>query len=96
MQLPPVAVIESWPPSNYENPDTTGDANIVISAVFVPLVYAIIAVRCYTRLRISRSFGWDDWLILAAVVYYLFSLCQNMELTLPGPYDGVYSSELGR
>ncbi|KAH9208595.1 hypothetical protein DL95DRAFT_345248 [Leptodontidium sp. 2 PMI_412] len=68
MRMPPTEVIISWPRPNYENPITTGPANVVITCIFYPLVCIVIGIRCYTRLRISRSFGWDDWLILAAMV----------------------------
>ena len=68
MQMPPLAVIESWPLPNYVNPVTRGPANIIINLVFLPLVCLVIALRVYTRLRISKSFGVDDWLILASLV----------------------------
>ena len=72
MQMPPLAVIESWPVPNYVNPVTRGPANIIINLIFFPLVCLVIALRVYTRLRISKSFGADDWLILASLVYTLF------------------------
>ncbi|KAH7348802.1 hypothetical protein BKA65DRAFT_268044 [Rhexocercosporidium sp. MPI-PUGE-AT-0058] len=68
MQLPPASVIISWPAPNYKDPVTTGPSNVVITCIFYPLVCVIIWIRCYTRLRISRSFGLDDWLILASMV----------------------------
>lgn len=68
MQMPPTSVILSWPRPNYKDPVTTGPANVIITCIFYPLVCIIIGIRCYTRLRISRSFGWDDWLILGAMV----------------------------
>ncbi|PVH81161.1 hypothetical protein DL98DRAFT_174500 [Cadophora sp. DSE1049] len=68
MQMPSASVILSWPRPNYDDPVTTGPANVIITCIFYPLVCIIIGIRCYTRLRISRSFGWDDWLILAAMI----------------------------
>jgi hypothetical protein len=68
MQLPPLAVIESWPIPNYTHPATRGPGNIIIIMIFYPLVCLIVGIRIYTRLRITKSFGSDDWLILAALV----------------------------
>jgi len=39
-----------------------------MNLVLYPLVCAALGIRVYTRLRISRSFGWDDWLILLSFV----------------------------
>ncbi|KAK0118629.1 hypothetical protein ONS95_007513 [Cadophora gregata] len=68
MQMPPTSVIISWPRPNYKDPVTTGPATVITTCIFYPMVCIIIGLRCYTRLRISRSFGWDDWLILTAMV----------------------------
>jgi hypothetical protein len=68
MQLPPLAIIESWPAPNYVDPVTRGRANAVMNFVLYPLVCVALGIRVYTRLRISRSFGWDDWLILLSFV----------------------------
>ncbi|KAH6668942.1 hypothetical protein B0J14DRAFT_432337, partial [Halenospora varia] len=68
MQLPPLEVIASWPKANYINPEERGYGNIIINVVLFPLTCMAIAIRVYTRLRISKSFGIDDWLILAALV----------------------------
>ena len=68
MHMPPLDLIESWPTPNYVDPVMRGPANIVITVIFFPLVLLIVGVRIYTRLRISRSFGADDWLILSCLV----------------------------
>ncbi|CZS91388.1 uncharacterized protein RAG0_02028 [Rhynchosporium agropyri] len=38
MQMPPLSEIASWPPANYDNPVTTGAANVVITCLFYPLI----------------------------------------------------------
>ncbi|KAL2064699.1 hypothetical protein VTL71DRAFT_3837 [Oculimacula yallundae] len=68
MQLPPASVILSWPVANFTNPVTTGPTNVIITCLFFPIVCLVIAIRCYARVRISRSFGWEDWLILGAMI----------------------------
>jgi len=68
MRLPPLEVIASWPTPNYDDPVTRGPAPIIFNLVLFPLVCFFMALRMYTRLRISKSFGRDDWLIFAALV----------------------------
>jgi hypothetical protein len=68
MRLPPLAVIASWPTPNYIDPTRRGWANLITNAVLYPLVCVALFIRVFTRLRISRSFGVDDWLILVAIV----------------------------
>ena len=73
MILPPLEVIASWPLPNYDDPITRGPAPIIFNLVLFPLVCFFIALRMYTRLCISKSFGLDDWLILATLVRSLSS-----------------------
>ena len=69
MRLPPVEVIAKWPTPNYENPITRGPTNIVLNCIMFPFVCAVVGLRIYTRIRISKSFGPDDWLIIAAIPF---------------------------
>ncbi|KAF3482897.1 uncharacterized protein GIQ15_02221 [Arthroderma uncinatum] len=39
-----------------------------MTAIFMPLMLSIIGIRIFTRVRILRSFGWDDIFIIAAAV----------------------------
>lgn len=72
MRLPPLDVLKSWPTPNYIDPVMRGWENRILIIVLFPLVFLAISIRVFTRLRISRSFGVDDWLILAAFVCFLF------------------------
>lgn len=68
MQLPPIEVILSWPTPNYTNPKVTrGSELVILSFVFFSLAILSVALRTFTRVRISRSFGVDDIFLLAAV-----------------------------
>jgi hypothetical protein len=68
MQLPPVDVLVTWPQGNYTNPsEVRGPAILILTAIFVPLLVILIALRTYTRLRLSKNFGADDIAILVAV-----------------------------
>lgn len=81
MQFPPVEVLQSWPKSNYSNPSEVRGPSVLISTyVFVPLVIILVGLRLYTRLHISKYFGADDVLIVAAALPILtFGI-----LTIPG------------
>jgi hypothetical protein len=96
MQMPPLGVIESWPVPNYVNPVTRGPANIIINLVFFPLVCLVIALRVYTRLRISKSFGADDWLILASLVCPPFPVLNFWILISLAPYIRIFSYKFAR
>jgi len=68
MQLPPLEVIAAWPEPNYVNPtDVRGPAILILTVIFIPLLVILVALRIYTRLRLSRNFGADDITIVAAV-----------------------------
>lgn len=71
--MPPVSVLSAWPTPNYIDPVTKGPENVVMVAIFFPLALFIVGIRMYTRIRLSKSFGLDDWFILAAVVRRAFT-----------------------
>jgi hypothetical protein len=43
-------------------------AIFVVSAVMVGLSIITVAMRCFVRLYIVRAFGWDDGLMVIALV----------------------------
>jgi hypothetical protein len=68
MQLPPIEVIATWPQPNYDNPsEVRGPTILILNLIFIPLLVILVALRIYTRLRLSRNFGADDIAIIAAV-----------------------------
>lgn len=68
---PPPEVVNSWPPPNYDDPETRGPGLFVLTVVLIILGGFIIAIRTYTRIRLTRAFGLDDGLIL---ISYLFAV----------------------
>jgi hypothetical protein len=72
MQLPPLAVLESWPKPNYVDPVERGPENIILNLIFLPLMCLVVTLRVFTRTQISKNFGADDWLILASLVRPVF------------------------
>lgn len=65
---PPIEEILSWPTPNYVDPETRGPVLAAINHTFLALCVVLVAARIYTRLRIVRWFGWDDVLIIVALV----------------------------
>jgi hypothetical protein len=62
----PVAVA-GWPKPNYDHPVTRGHGISAVNVLLV-LAIAIFGLRCFTRLRISRRLGADDFLTAFALV----------------------------
>ena len=68
MKFPPPEVIASWPEPNYENPRSQGPAAEITVYILTGIVTIMIAIRMYTRIHITKSFGMDDAFMLVAYV----------------------------
>jgi hypothetical protein len=64
---PPVSVIATWKP-NYVDPETRGGGIVVMEIVLLAVCYAVVALRIWTRFFLSKSFGYDDALIIFNLV----------------------------
>lgn len=69
MQLPPLSIILSWPAPNYTNPQTRGDALLIVMIIFSILVFLAVTGRLYTRIFVKKWFGWDDAMIVLAFIF---------------------------
>jgi len=69
MPLVSPEIIAQWPNPNYDNPVSRGPDLLVISAVFISIAGTLVILRLYTRIFITHFFGWDDGLILAALIF---------------------------
>ena len=65
---PSAEIIASWPAPNFKDPVTRGSALTVVNVIFITLVMVVAGLRFYTRLRITKSFGLDDWIIALSLV----------------------------
>jgi len=54
---PTKEVIDSWPAPNFKDPITRGSALTVVNIIFIILVFLVVSLRYYTRLKITHSFG---------------------------------------
>ncbi|KAJ5752047.1 hypothetical protein N7520_008964 [Penicillium odoratum] len=69
MQLPPLAVMASWPTPNYVDPVTRGHGVLIVNIVCISLAFLVTILRLYTRLRITSTAGIDDVLIIIGLVF---------------------------
>ena len=68
---PTKEIIEGWPKPNYVDPVTRGPALTIVNIIFIILVFLVVGLRYYTRLRITHSFGQDDIVIGLSVVCHV-------------------------
>jgi hypothetical protein len=59
-----------WPPPNTMNPQTRGSLGIF--AVTATITAAILSLRLYSRLCLTKTYGIDDLLLAAGFVRFLF------------------------
>ncbi|CZR61605.1 related to L-fucose permease [Phialocephala subalpina] len=80
--MPPLSVLLEWPTPNYIDPVMRGPANLIVIAIFFPLVLLFVGIRIYTRIYLSKSFGLDDWFIIATLfpttAFAIFSLVAEL------------------
>lgn len=70
MRIPPLSVILTWPSPNYVDPETRGDASLIVNLVFILLVILAVALRFYCRLSAGAlRVGWDDAMIALALFF---------------------------
>ena len=65
---PPLAVVASWPPPNYVNPEGRGKVTSYIAYVLSPITFFVIFTRLWVRFYQQRNAGVDDWLMIASLV----------------------------
>lgn len=79
----PPAIIASWPAPNYVDPETRGSGLIVLSILLIIITSIIIAIRIYTRLRITRAFGFDD---AFAIIAYILGVALSTLVIIGNKY----------
>lgn len=67
--LIPLSVIESWPKPNYVDPPTHFPTVIIWAAVFGSIAMVASCARIWSRFRLQRNAGLDDWLYLASLPF---------------------------
>ncbi|KAL3481373.1 hypothetical protein BJX99DRAFT_253677 [Aspergillus californicus] len=87
MRTPPPEVIASWPEPNYINPSYQGHQLLVVGIILLITSSTILGLRLWVRLRMKRSAGWDDWIMVATL---LFIICSTVAANLGTKYGWGY------
>ncbi|KAF2964982.1 hypothetical protein GQX73_g8572 [Xylaria multiplex] len=66
MKILPIEAVASWPKPNYINPESRAPIGKAIGSTLLALVTVILAIRLYSRTRLTRGFGLDDTFICLA------------------------------
>lgn len=81
MQLPPAEVTASWPPPNYDNPESRGPELLIVGVITLAVALICLILRLYVKIGILHRCGWDDWFMVSATVglppFPLFYLLSN-------------------
>jgi hypothetical protein len=48
--------------------DSRSNAILIVTAVFLGISLGSVLLRCFVRTRVVRAFGWDDIIMLLAMV----------------------------
>ena len=91
MLLPPAAVMATWPAPNYVNPQNHGPGLFIVDITLMVVVLIVVGIRYYTRLRVTKTFGPDDFLIGVALVDTLL-LYQSLFGSVNGVIDSNHRS----
>lgn len=65
---PPLEVIISWPLTNTVNPEQRPKIMPILAVVLGLITFVVFMARLWVRIFNQRNPGWDDWLMLAAMV----------------------------
>ncbi|KAL8747096.1 MAG: hypothetical protein Q9184_007649 [Pyrenodesmia sp. 2 TL-2023] len=70
-------------PPNYDNPPSTAWMATTADSVGLSLAIILVAARCYTKFRITKAPGWDDYFSIMAlvtfIIYWALNLLQRFE-----------------
>ncbi|KAK1524539.1 integral membrane protein [Colletotrichum paranaense] len=69
MRIPPIDVLIHWPRPNYINPENRGPGLLIIEMVFLGIAMICLCLRMYIRIVKIRQTWWDDWLMVAGMVF---------------------------
>ena len=59
----------------YHQPPPDGDLNkgpifLIVTLITATIALILVGLRMYVRTKIIRAVGWDDWMIILAMVSY--------------------------
>lgn len=54
--------------------DDRSNLMIIVVCVLIPFISTVVALRIYTRARLVKTIGIDDWVVLLSLVRVIFFL----------------------
>ncbi|KAL1604452.1 hypothetical protein SLS59_003644 [Nothophoma quercina] len=69
MRSAPPEVIATWPKPNYIDPVTRGPGLMVVELTLLPIAMIIVFLRLWVRIGWLKKSWWDDYLMVAAMVF---------------------------
>ncbi|EPS38621.1 hypothetical protein H072_7594 [Dactylellina haptotyla CBS 200.50] len=79
-----------WPQTDLQSPETRGGKLLAITVTFTSLAFITVALRIYTRARITRYMGWDDWFIMLAMIASLAMFGLQITAMCAGWYQHIW------
>lgn len=73
-RFPTLAEMAVWPKPNYIDPETKQPLALGINVVMSSVIVAFVSCRFYSRTRLVKALGLDDWIMLSAAVSFPLSL----------------------
>ena len=67
-----------------------GNTINALNGVFLGLGLILVCLRVYVRTKINKTFGWDDFLIILALVSSLISIFQTLLIEFFRRYQRLY------
>ncbi|KAF2442625.1 hypothetical protein P171DRAFT_487845 [Karstenula rhodostoma CBS 690.94] len=71
MAVTPAAAPPPGLGSDFDHPPSKAQTVYIVMSVCLGLVTLLVAIRIYTRARITKSLWWDDWTSLLAWVFFI-------------------------
>lgn len=68
MRNPPPDVIASWPEANFVDPEYQGPQLAIVAITLLVFSFVIVALRIWVRVQMKKRAGWDDWIMVIAMV----------------------------
>ncbi|KAL6704186.1 hypothetical protein ACN47E_008443 [Coniothyrium glycines] len=65
---PPVSEFLSWPAQNTVDPETRPRTVTILAGLLGSLMLLVVGARVWVRTRITRNSGWDDWVMVVAML----------------------------
>jgi hypothetical protein len=69
MRFPPAEVLATFPKPNYVDPEERGPGIMIVELTLLPIALLCVALRLWVRIKWLHKSWWDDWLMLAAMIF---------------------------